>query len=484
MAGDGCMPKQLDQTADHRGGLREMLIISVPMVVSQACHTAMTFTDRWFMGRIGPEQMNAAMGGGLASFMSATFFLGLTGYTTALVAQYLGAGKKERCAVALSQALIIALVAYPLILLAGRVIIRLFDAANLPPEQLGPQKEYFGILIYGSVIMLLHSCLASFFSGIGRTRVVMLAALGAMVVNIGANWVLIFGKLGFPQLGITGAAYGTLIGGAFGLALLACTYFTKANRAEFDVVGSLRLCGDTMRKLLKYGYPAGLEMFLNMLAFLSLVTLFQSHSLQTATAITIVFNWDMVSFVPLLGIQIGVMSLVGRYMGAGEPEIAHQATMSGLKAGCAYSSVVLILFVFFPTAMVGMFRPDTPNEVFASAFESAVFMIRFAALYVLIEAAVVVFSGALRGAGDTFWAMCFSVSIHWLMFGALLVVLRVLKLDPKIAWVVMVLSFLCASVILFLRYRGGKWKQRRVLSAPVEVLATDHDQDFHATIDA
>ena len=75
-----------------------------------------------------------------------------------------------------------------------------------------------------------------------------------------------------------------------------------------------------MRKLLRFGYPA-VELFLNLLAFTSMILLFHSHGLATATAVTIVFNWDMVSFVPLLGIQIGVVSLVERYMGgAGRPD--------------------------------------------------------------------------------------------------------------------------------------------------------------------
>ena len=91
----------VDKAADRAaGGVRELLAIALPMVVSHACETAMTFTDRLFLSRLGPEQMNAAMAGGLTCFMTMTFFLGLTGYTTALVAQYLGAGRKQHCAVA------------------------------------------------------------------------------------------------------------------------------------------------------------------------------------------------------------------------------------------------------------------------------------------------------------------------------------------------------------------------------------------------
>src|SRR5690554_8108301 len=93
-----------------------------------------------------------------------------------------------------------------------------------------------------------------------------------------------------------------------------------------------------------------------------MVTLFHSDSEITSTAVTIVFNWDLVSFMPLVGIQIGVTSLVGRYMGAGRPDIAHRATMSGLRTGVIYAALVFVGFVFFPEVLVNMFRLGNPES--------------------------------------------------------------------------------------------------------------------------
>ena len=75
-------------------------------------------------------------------------------------------------------------------------------------------------------------------------------------------------------------------------------------------------------------YPAGLELFLNLVAFTGMITAFHAHSAATATAVTIVFNWDMISFIPLVGVEIAVTSLVGRYMGARQPDVAHRSTIS------------------------------------------------------------------------------------------------------------------------------------------------------------
>lgn len=467
------------QTETVAGGMRELLAIALPMVISQTCDTVMMFTDRLFLSRLGPEQMNASMAGGLTCFVMMTFFLGLTGYSTALVAQYLGAGRKDRCATATTQAMLIALAAYPLILLARPLVHVAFAKTGISAGQLAPQIAYFDIVIYATVIGLLRNCMSSFFSGIGRTRIVMVSAVTAMLVNVGMNYILIFGKFGLPALGIRGAAYGTIIGGFIGLGVLLTAYLSGETRRTYRVWHSLRFDRDAMTKLLRFGYPAGVEMFLNLMAFNAMIVAFHAHSPATATAVTVMFNWDMVSFVPLIGIQIGVMSLVGRYMGAASPDIAHRSAMSGLKCGWLYSVVILVLFVCFPRHLVAVFRPEQVDAIFLEATPIAVRMIRIASIYVMFEGVVVVFSGTLRGAGDTLWAMCVSVSVHWLMLGILIVMLYGLKLSPELAWLSVVLAFLSFSYLFYWRYRSGKWRTIRMVRSQAELLATDHDHDFH-----
>ena len=462
-----------------KGGIREMLAIAMPMVISHACYTVMTFTDRMFLSRLSPELMNAAMAGGLTAFMMMTFFIGLTGYVTALVAQYLGAGKKDQCAVIVTQAVIIAFLGYPIILACRPLAHYFFDVMGIVPGQIGPQKVYFDILLYAVIISLLRTCLSAFFSGVGRTRIVMLASMVAMIVNVAVNYVLIFGKLGFPALGIRGAAFGTIIGGASGLCVLFFAYFGKANRKEYNILKSLHFDRMAMKTLLHFGYPAGLEMFLNLLAFDTMIIIFHSVGKVAATATTIVFNWDMVSFLPLLGIEVGVTSLVGRYMGAGDPDTAHRATMSGLKMGLVYSAMILILFMVFPAHLVEVFRPAEMDSVFTDAQLLAVFMIRVASIYVLVEAMIVVFIGALRGAGDTFWAMFISVLLHWVLVLVLFIIMKVLGASLRTGWTVLVGIFFAFSFLIYLRYNSGHWREIKVVEKRGAVI----QDDFHEPSD-
>ncbi|HSA31826.1 MAG TPA: MATE family efflux transporter [Candidatus Omnitrophota bacterium] len=445
------------------GGVREMVVIALPMAVSFACDTVMIFTDRIFLSRLGPQWMNGAMVGGLTSFLMISFFIGLIGYITALTAQYLGAQKKEMCPIVVAQGLMIILAAYPFILAARPLAYQFFHAMGISAEQAGPAREYFDILVYGAVVVLARTCLSSFFSGIGRTRIVMLASLSAMIMNVLASYVLIFGKFGTPAFGIKGAAFGSILGSACGVLIMTVCYARRAHWAEFAIKNSFVLDRQVMKKLLRFGYPTGVEMFFSVLAFDVLVMAFHSRGAATATAATIMFNWDLVTFIPLLGVEVGVTSLVGRYMGAGQPAIAHRSAMSGIKFGIGYSLVIFVLFVGVPGALVDLFRPEMNTEVFVQARPVAISMLRFASLYVCVMAVFIALIGALRGAGDTFWAMCYSVSLHWALTIIAIFSLQVMGASAEQAWLAVVLTFLICSGIAFYRYYQGGWKTIRVI---------------------
>ena len=460
------------------GGVRELLGIALPMVASQACETTMMFVDRMFLADLGPQYMSAAMGGGITSFMFTTFFMGLTGYANALVAQNLGAGRKDRCAVAASQAFIIAIASYPLILACIPLGGVLFRAAGVDPVQIEPQLEYFQILMWGTALILLRNSLSSFFSGIGRTRPVMVSAAAAMVVNIFLNYVLIFGRLGFPKMGIAGAAVGTLCGSATSVLILVLVYLGPRNRRAYDVFKGLRFDRDLMRRLWRFGSPSGAEFFFNMLAFNLLIMTYHSYGVEVAASVTIAFNWDMVSFIPLIGVGIGTMSLVGRYVGARDPDTAERAAYSGLKVAAVYSLVMFTAFMVIPEYLVGVFRPTDAGASFERIETLAIFMVRLITVYIFADAVANIISNALRGAGDTFWTMVISVSGHWVLALVATILVRVLKVGPRVAWGSLVGFVIILGTTFFLRFRSGRWRDMRVIDAPPPVPSHD-DVEMH-----
>lgn len=453
-----------------KGGIREMITIALPMVISYACETVMIFTDRMFLSRLGAEFMNASMAGGVTAYMMMTFILGLTGYTTALAAQYLGAKQLSMSPRVAAQALIVALIGYPIIVLARPFAYILFDKSGLAPEQLEPQLIYFNTVIVFCFFTLFRHTLSSYFTAIGRTRIVMVSSVVAMLVNVVANYVLIFGKFGVPALGIKGAAYGTTLGAASGLVLLLIVYFDRINREQFKVLESFRFDWAIMKKLVRFGTPQGLEMFLNLLAFDLMILIFHSAGAVQATAATIALNWDMVTYVPLMGLEIGVTSLVGRYMGARDITSAARSTRSALGMAVFYSSVILIAFACFAPQLVDIFHSTQDASLFLAARPAAIFMLRLAIIYIWFESIFVVLIGSLRGAGDTWWCMWFSVILHWISVPIIYVMLNFFQLPVEAAWAALIGVFMMGSSLLIIRYRRGTWKDIRVVDETVNSL--------------
>lgn len=454
------------QSKIRAGSIREMMEVSLPMVVSLSCDTLMIFTNRLFLSRVSPDAMNASMGGGIAAFQCSSFFVGLIGFTTALVAQQYGAGERGRASRAAFQSMLVALAVWPLLALLAPFADSLFNNLGLEPGQARMQGEYFAILIMGSGLNLLRGALGGFFCGIGRTRIVMLSAFCALAVNACASWVLIFGHLGFPAMGIRGAGLGAVMGAFAGVAVLAAAYLERENRKIFKVVDSFKYDRPLMISLLRFGYPAGLELLLNLLAFNAIIVLLHSQGPVTATAATILFNWDLISFLPLVGIEIGVTSLVGRYVGARDLPAARRSARSGLRLTWGFAALLIPLYAGVPQVLVGLFEPAAADPVFTLAAPLAGSLLRLAALYVVSNGILLVYAGALRGSGDTFFTMLMTVSLHWAMALGMYVALKIFNATPLQAWALVVCIFTFFPALLWLRWRSGRWTARAERLAP------------------
>jgi len=421
------------------------------------------FVDRVFLSRVGELHLAASMAGGLTMFMLSSFFVGTVGYVTAIVAQYYGAKRYELCGEAAFQSILIALVCYPVLLGLSPLVRYFFVLAGHAPRQIELGYLYFQTLIFGSVFLILRYALAGFFLGVGRTTVVMLANLVGMLVNIPVNYALIFGKLGFPEMGLQGAAIGTIAGNATIFAILLLFYLRGANRGQFNTNRSLHFRPQIMGKLLRFGIPAGFEMFLSVTAFNLFVQFMHSYGTVVAAAVTITFNWDIVAFIPMLGMSHATTALVGQNIGAGDREEARRSTYVALRVAWVYSGFMVLLFVFGTRYLVGAFASGFGANA-AQITSLAVVMLRLAAIYTLADSAQLVFTGALRGAGDTRWVMRMSIGLHWVFSGVAIFLIRSIQADPVTVWVVFIAFVLGLGLVMFLRFRSGKWRQIQLIS--------------------
>jgi len=460
--------------------LKLLLNMALPMIISQASETIMMFSDRLFLSWLGKNYISAAMSGGLSAFVFNSFFIGIVGYTNALAGQYFGAGRERECLRATAQGIYLSIAFVPLIFLIIPAVKYTFIAAGHTDNQITLEYQYFSILMTGAVFMLLRNALAGFFLGIGETRIVMIANMAGMLINVPLNYILIFGKLGFPAMGLTGAALGTVCGSFFIMVILLAAYMRHGIYRQYRSSSIWKYSSTLMNKLLKFGLPSGTELFLNVFAFNIFLQLMHSISEDVAAAVTITFNYDMVAFIPMLGLGIAVTAMTAQQMGAGNTEGAKKATWLALKTGYTYAFIMMVIFIFGADLLVSFFTKGlTANE--AEMKNLAVWMVRLAAIYTLADVTQLVFGGALRGAGDTRFVMYISVLLHWIMAVGALVLIKFSHASPMTVWILFIGFVVTLGGAMFLRFHRGAWKSITVIDEAVDMMhvpSEQHIQDY------
>jgi len=450
---------QIFKENPQKGGVQEMLVVALPMVFSMSFDTFLVFINRLFLSKLGSDYMNAALTGGIMEMVTITFFNGVIGYSTAMVAQNLGAQKTARCSLVLVQALFIAMCSYPLVLGLMPIAHIFLNSFDVSAKQSVLQIKYYDILLYGSIITMARHAFSCFFIGLGKTRIVMIATLTGLVVTLFFSYGFTFGKFGLPALDINGAPLAIIAGSFSALCILLFKFFSGEYREKFSTNKCWRFSKRILSTLIKKGLPSGTEIFLNMLAFQAMILTFDSQGLVAATATSITFSWDMVSFVPLIGLEIGTTSLVGKYVGARDFASVKRSTYSGIKIGLCYSGFIILLFVGIPEILVDVFTPHVINPEWPESKTLAIHMIRLAAIYVTVEVFMTVYAGALRGTGDTFAVMFISSGLHWLLATLVYVFLNILKIGVIETWGLTVFIWTAFPLFLFLRWKHGKWRR-------------------------
>ena len=439
----------------NRTTIKELLTLAYPMVISQGAFAIMIFTDRYFMSLVSPTHMGASLGGGVASFFCMSLFIGVLSYGNALTAQYFGREQFDKCSRVVTQGLLLTLFFAPLLVAIGYLSLGLFEFMGHAPEQVVLEQQYFIILIWGTSFSLAKTCIASYFSGIGRTYIVMIADTVGVAINIPLTWALIFGVGEIPALGISGAAYATIISTFISLLIFCYFYLERHHATRFMVKQSFKLDMGILRRFVRLGFPSGIEMFLNVAAFNLFLLMFQSYGIAESASAAIVFNWDIVSYVPMIGLNVAIISLIGRYIGAGNTTLMSQVIKISFMLGLGYSSVLGLLFYFGREPLVAIFLAASSSDEIQTL---ASFMMIGLATYVMADATILIAGGVLRGAGDTRWLMWASVAIHWLMLLMQYLVIKVWELGPKISWVVFVAMILMTAIMYLSRLASSRWR--------------------------
>jgi len=448
-------------------GYRDVLAIGLPLVASLGSNTVMQFTDRVFLGNYSLEAIAAALPAGIASFLFVSFFMGTASYVNVFIAQYTGSRAPDRVGASLWQGLYFSFLAS--LLLAGLYFLAgpLFGLSGHPDEIQRLEAIYFRILILGGGLPVIGSSLACFFSGRGLTRPVMVVNMIAAGVNIPLDYALINGFWIFPELGIAGAALATVVSAALAAALFIVLIFTPANNRRFAVWRGRAFDRELFGRLMKYGLPGGIQFFIDILAITFFIFMVGRLGKAQLAASNIAFSINNLAFLPMIGLHIAIGTMVGQAIGRGRPEEAVEATTSTLHIALSYMGLVALAFILVPEWLLDLFRSrDFSPAEFGPILEAGVVLLRFIAVYTLFDALGIVYSGAIKGAGDTRFVM-WSLGLTALLILVLPTYISMEFLDAGLyaAWTFITLYISSLSLVLWLRYRQGKWKGMSVLEA-------------------
>ncbi len=461
-------------------GYRDVLRVSLPLVVSFGSITLMQFTDRLFLGNYSLEAIAAAMPAGIVSFLFLCLFMGTAEYVGVFIAQYTGMGKPERVGDSLWQGIHFALGSTVFLLLGALLAEPIFAWSGHPPEVQELEVIYFRILMLGNGLVMFQAVFSCFYSGRGLTRTVMLVNLLGALVNIPLDYAMIngfqlFGFTLFPEMGIAGAGLATVIAWLVMTIFYMVLLFSRENERCYKVRSAWRFDRELFGRLMRFGLPGGVHFFLDIFSVTFFIYMIGRLGTAELAATNIVFALNSLAFMPMVGFSVGVSVLVGQALGRETVDEASYATWSTLHMVLGYMLLLATVFVFLPEPLLRLFQPrDLSAAEYAPIMDKGVLLLRLVALYSLFDAMVMVFYGVLKGAGDSRFVM-FAIAGLSLFVMVLPVTVAVYLLGAGLItlWVIFTCYIVGLAVLLGLRYRAGVWKNLRVVGEWERVIPSD-----------
>ncbi len=441
-----------------QASLGELWHLSYPLIVLMASQVVMQFADRMFLAWHSHNALAACVPAGVLAMTFASMFMGLASYTSVFISQYYAKKKYASVTVSLWQGVFLA--AMSSLLLAGLTPagFALINAFGHETQVRVLELKYFGILNLFGGLAVINNALASFFSGRGQTKIPMWTALIGNLINIGLDYVMIFGKLGFPEMGIAGAAWGTIISQGTITAMFGALIFARKTRREYKISKLAGFYKPVFSRLLRFGLPNGFGFLMDILSFTLFTFMVGNIDTISLQASNVVMSMQPVVFVVLLGLGIGIQILVSKYQGIKRPDLSVRVVKNACKIGYAYAFGIGLLFFFGAPFFVNLFIP--PSSADAAAIAAKTYpLIKLVSFFVIFDATYLIFGEAIRGAGDTKFYMYVMLCCAWGMLipGTWYIVY---KLRLSVFWVWSWLTFYAAltALLMWWRFLRGKWK--------------------------
>jgi len=381
-----------------------------PIILAEVGWMSMGIVDTIMVGPLGPAAI-AATGMGSAVFTAiAIFGMGLMLGLDAYVSQAHGAGDERECLLWFHQGVWLACLVAPIAMTLTWILYGTLDQWGLHPETRRLVGPYIRVIALSAVPLIVYAAFRRYLLGMHLARPIMLALITANVVNAAGNWVLIYGNLGMPVLGVEGSAWATTIArvymAAFLYVAIRLEHRRRGNRHPKVDFGFDR---ERIKRLVALGAPAASQVALEVGVFAVATALAGRLDPVSSGAHQIALNIASLAFMVPLGLASSAAVRVGFAYGAGDRPRAARAGWTALAAGCVIMTALGLVFFLWPVPLVRVFSPD-PRII-----EIGVSLLAIAAGFQLFDGTQAVATGALRGISETRMPMIVNFIGHWFL---------------------------------------------------------------------
>ena len=440
--------------------------VALPSVIEMVFMSLIGAVDVVMIAPLGYEAVAAVGLAGQPRMLMLSLFFALNVGVTAIVARRKGENRPQEANLALRNALVfILLMTFVVMTGALRFSRNLMQLAGAQADTINMSETYFRILAFFLPVNVMTMCINAAQRGIGNTRTTMYVNLISNMVNVVFNYLMIYGKGGFPAMGVAGAAWATGVGICAGFVLCIYALVSKRNADQFLRLSwhdNWRLHRETMKSILKVGGNAMVEQVVVRVGFFAYAAIVASLGTQAFAAHQVGMQFLNISFTFGDGIAVAGTSLVGQMLGAKRPDMATIYGKSSQRLAMIASVVLASTFALLRQPLVSIFlNPALPEN--AVPFAMALDVMMMVALFQLVQTSSVVISGCLRGAGDNLYvALVMLICVGGIRPILSLFAVHVLNIGLVGTWSASLLDMCIRLLLVYRRFSSGRWQSIKI----------------------
>ncbi len=424
------------------------LKIGLPVIIAQLLQMSMNFVDTVMAGNLSAQDLAAVAVGGAVFMPFMMLAAGTLMALTPIVAQHIGGRNFDEIGVNVRQGLWLCLMlAIPIFFLI-RNLEFVMHFLDVTPEIIPLAQGYLDAISWGVFGVCGYMALRFFNEGISATRPAMYFALIGVFVNVGANYMLMYGHLGFPELGAVGCGYASsLVGYVMFVGMLLFTMNHKPYD-RFQIFSTLRLPEwKYLKELLQVGVPIGLSSTMEVTMFALVSLLMGSLSAVAVAGHQVAINFSAMTFMVPFGLSTAITTRVGNAIGKGSMGEARKRGYLGITMATFFMSITAVIMYLFPELITSMYTQDTEVQ------QVAVSLLYMAAIFQISDGLQVSGYGALRGLKDTTVPMVVNFIAYWMVglpLGYYLGIIR--NIGPQGLWMGLIAGLTIAAILHNIRF--------------------------------